>query len=133
MNRAYVYIGAVMAVFGTFAIIDLITNSGFREIQTPKLGSFGILGPAMLFTGLVFAKFQGRRFANRAVGVGVSTGVILQTLGTLPFVQPRILAATAGHAGVGINEIISVLLILGGMAGFLLSVICVLAGNAQSP
>lgn len=133
MKLAYVIIGLLMTAVGLFASYDLITNSGFNEIETPKQGNFGVLGPALLFTGLVFAKFQGSKFQNRGLGIGVVAGVVFQTLGTLPYVQPRLLSRTAGHAGVGLNEIISGLLILGGTGGAVLALVCLLVARAESP
>lgn len=132
MKFAYVLIGCLMIAFGAFASADLITNSGFSEIQTPRLGYWGFLGPAIALIGLVFAKFQGRRFQRRDIGVLVVVGGILQTLGVLPFIQPRILAPTAGHAGVGANELVSFALMLGGLGGFALSTVLVLVSRATN-
>ncbi|MEQ1823497.1 MAG: hypothetical protein ABL949_13385 [Fimbriimonadaceae bacterium] len=133
MKLAYVAIGLLMAVSGAFLAYDLVTNSGFNEIQTPKMGNWGVLGPALLFTGLVFVRFQGRRFAIRTLGVALTVGVAFQTLGLLPYVQPRLLAPTGGHAGMGMNEILTGLLMLGGVAGFGLSMVCLLMARAEGP
>lgn len=126
MKLAYVLIGSIMMLVGTYAAIDLLTHAGFSRIETPQLGPWGFLGPALLLVGLVFAKHQGRPFSRRSVGALILAGGVVQTLGMLPFVQPRILAPTAGHAGMGLNEIISGLLILGGLGAFVVTTVVVL-------
>lgn len=133
MKLAYVAIGLLMALSGAFLAYDLLTNSGFNEIQTPKMGNWGVLGPALLFAGIVFVRFQGRRFANRVLGIAVTVGVGFQTLGILPFLQPRLLAPTGGHAGMGMSEVLTGLLMLGGMAGFGLSAVCLLVARGEDP
>lgn len=126
MKQAYVLIGSVMMLAGAYAAIDLLTHTGFSRIETPQLGPWGFLGPALMLVGLVFAKHQGRPFSRRSVGALILAGGVAQTLGMLPFVQPRILAPTAGHAGMGLNEIISGLLILGGLSAFVVTTVVVL-------
>lgn len=132
MKSAYILIGGSMILVGGFATIDLITNSGFNQIEKPVLGAWGVLGPAIGFTGILLAKLQGRRFRTRAVGGAVIVGGVLQTLGLLPFVQPRILPPTPGHAGVGLSELLSLLLFLGGMAGFILSAVLAIAAQPEA-
>lgn len=132
MKLAYVLIGSVMMLAGAYAAIDLLTHTGFSRIETPQLGPWGFLGPALLLIGLVFVKHQGRPFSRPSVGLLVLAGGAMQTLAMLPFVQPRILAPTAGHAGMGLNEIISGLLILGGLGAFVVTTVLVLIDRPQA-
>lgn len=131
MKLAYVLIGSVMMLAGAYAAIDLLTHNGFSRIETPQLGVWGFLGPAVFLTGLVFVKHQGRQFSRRWVGGIVLAGGIAQTLGMLPFIQPRIIGRTPGHAGMGLGEIISALLILGGLGAFVVSTVLVLVDRPQ--
>jgi len=131
MRLAYVLIGSGMVLAGAYAAFDLLTHTGFSRIETPQLGPWGCLGPAVMLVGMVFARHQGRPFSRPSVGLLVLAGGIVQTLGMLPFVQPRILAPTAGHAGMGLNEIISGLLILAGIGAFLVSTIAVLVDKPR--
>lgn len=126
MKLPYVLIGGVMVVAGAFAAIDLLTHTGFSCIETPRLGPWGFLGPAVMLIGLVFLKYQGRPFSRPWVGWIVLTGGIFQTLGMIPFIQPRILAPTAGHAGMGLNEIISAFSILCGLGAFVVTTVVVM-------
>ncbi len=132
MKLAYLILGAALLSLGAFASYDLITHSGFNEVQHPTLGAWGVAGPAVGFTGLVFMKFQWRRFASRALAVGVCIGVLIQTLGLLPYMQPRLLTPTSGDAGVGLNEILTGLLMLAGMGAFVATLITVLAARADN-
>jgi hypothetical protein len=131
MKLPYVLIGGVMMVAGAFAAIDLLTHTGFSRIETPRLGPWGFLGPALMLIGLVFAKHQGRPFSRRSVGALILAGGIVQTLGMIPFIQPRILAPTPGHAGMGLNEIISAFLILGGLGAFVVTTVVVLVDRPR--
>ncbi len=131
MKFAYLILGAALLGFGGYASYDLVTHSGFSEIQHPALGNLGVAGPAAGFTGLVFMKFQGRRFASRALAVMVGFGVLIQTLGLLPYMQPRLLTPTSGDAGVGLNEILTGMLMLAGMGAFVATLICVLVARAD--
>ncbi len=124
-------IGAVMILAGAYAAIDLLTHPGFSRIETPQLGPWGFLGPALMLVGLVFAKHQGKPFSRPSVGWIALVGGIVQTLGMLPFIQPRILAPTAGHAGMGLNEIISAFLILGGLGAFVVTTVVVMVDRPR--
>lgn len=126
MKLPYVLVGGVMVLVGAFASIDLLTHTGFSRIETPRLGPWGFLGPAVVVIGLVFLKHQGRAFSRSWVGWLVLAGGVVQTLGMLPFIQPRVLGRTPGHAGMGLSEIIGGLLILGGFSAFLVTTVVVL-------
>ena len=131
MKLPYVLVGGVMMLVGALASIDLLTHTGFSRIETPRLGPWGFLSPALMLIGLVFAKHQGRPFSRPWVGWIVLTGGIFQTLGMLPFIQPRILTPTPGHAGMGLNEIIGGLLILGGLFAFMATTVVVLVDRPR--
>lgn len=131
MKQAYVVIGALMMIAGAYAAIDLLTHTGFSRIETPQLGPWGFLGPAMMLVGLVFAKHQGRPFSRPSVGWIALVGGIVQSLGMLPFIQPRILGSTAGHAGMGLSEIMSGLLILGGLGAFVVTTVVVMVDRPR--
>lgn len=126
MKLPYVLVGGVMMLVGALASIDLLTHTGFNRLETPQLGPWGFLGPAVLLIGLVFLKHQGRAFSRPWVGGIVLAGGIVQTLGMLPFIQPRILGSTPGHAGMGLSEILGGLLILAGFGAFLVTTVVVL-------
>ena len=115
-----------MMLVGALASIDLLTHTGFNRLETPQLGPWGFLGPATILIGLVFLKHQGRAFSRPWVGFVLLAGGIVQTLGMLPFIQPRILGSTPGHAGMGLSEIIGGLLILGGFGALLVTTVVVL-------
>ena len=114
---------------GLFLAWDLISHSGFSRIERPFTGPFGVIAPLLFFGGLWLVR--GRlRFAP-TVRFFLVAGLVAQTLAMLPFVQPRILTPTPGHAGVGLAELVSVALIFGGLIAFIVCLVLLLTAKAD--
>lgn len=112
---------------GLFLAWDLVDHSGFDRIERPITGPIGVIAPLLFFGGLWLARGPLRLSQPTRVLVGL--GLTIQVLGLLPFVQPRIIAPTAGHAGVGLAELLSLALMLGGIISFIVCLVLLLTAK----
>lgn len=129
MNVARILGGAALMVGGPFLVWDLVDHSGFDRIETPFTGPLGVIGPLVFFGGLWLAR--GRLRLSPPTRFLLGLGFALQVLGLLPFVQPRILTPTPGHAGVGLSELVSLALMFGGFISFIVCLVLLLTAKTS--